>query len=280
MTTVLRSLPILMCVALTACGELPQPAPPTNPDSAAPPATSETPATSEATEGSGVAETSETPSTPTPGKEPPPATTPPPTSCPEGMVRIPAGTYPFGDPDPTTEGWYRLKAGEVVLASFCIDRYEYPGLGELPRANVTWNEAAALCKKDSKRLCSEHEWVAACRGASGWPFAYGEAFEPNRCHTDGHDSIPQPIGGRSACSNPLGVHDLNGSLSEWVADAWDRAPLPPLDEGVLPDPTSPQRVLRGGTMWFAIYGQDCLSRHSHGTEEAHRDDGFRCCADP
>ena len=266
-----------MCVAVNACGDLPQPTPPPPAESAASPPTPETPATSES---SGVTETSETSNTPTLGEESPPATTPVLSSCPDEMVAIPAGTYPFGDPDPTTAAWYRLKAGEVTLGGFCIDRYEYPGRrGEMPRAKVTWNEADALCKRASKRLCSEHEWVAACRGSSGWSFAYGETFEPKRCHTDGHDSVLRPIGERSKCRSPLGVHDLNGSLSEWVADPWDREPLPPLDKGVLPDPASPQRVLRGGALWFSIYGQDCLSRHSHGATEAHTDDGFRCCRD-
>jgi len=196
------------------------------------------------------------------------------------MVAVPPGFYPVGDPDPSTQGRYRLEVGQVELPGFCIDRHEYPGrAGELPLGSVSWDEATALCEKDAKRLCSEHEWVAACRGPDGWPYAYGSAFEAGRCQTDGHQATVKPIGNRPRCSSPLGVHGLNGSLSEWVADKWDRVPLPPLDEGEVADPASPHRVLRGGTMWFAIYGQDCLSRHSHNPLLRHTDDGFRCCRD-
>ena len=200
--------------------------------------------------------------------------------CPEGMVAVPGGTYPVGDPDPPAEAWYRLKASRVKLPSFCIDQYEYPGrAGELPRAGITWHEADALCRAGSKRLCSEHEWVAACRGPEGRLHSYGDSFEAGRCQTDGPGSKVEPIGSRPDCKSPLGVHDLNGSLSEWVADPWDRKPLPPLETGEVAAPDSSPRVLRGGTMWFAIYGQDCRSRHSHNSRLGHLDDGFRCCGD-
>jgi formylglycine-generating enzyme required for sulfatase activity len=248
-----------MCVALAGCSEAGQQAPDPSP---------------------AIPETSATPTDPAAAVPASSKAITTPSGCPDGMVSVPSGVYLVGDPDPPLESWYRLKEAKVTLPGFCIDQYEYPGrIGEFPTGAASWHEAAALCKKADKRLCSEHEWVAACRGPEGWSYAYGAEFEAARCQTDGHKSKVEPIGSRTGCTSPLGVHDLNGSLSEWVADTWDRAPLPPLDGDETLDPASPHHVLRGGTMWFSIYGQDCRSRHSHHPGQGHTDDGFRCCAD-
>ena len=38
---------------------------------------------------------------------------------------------------------------------------------------ITFHEAEALCKKDSKRLCTENEWTFACEGEEVRPYPYG-----------------------------------------------------------------------------------------------------------
>ena len=62
----------------------------------------------------------------------------------------------------------------TVDESFCIDRYEYPNVkGQYPWVFVSWNEAAEVCERDGKRLCSETEWTFACEGEDAWPYPYG-----------------------------------------------------------------------------------------------------------
>ena len=202
--------------------------------------------------------------------------------CPTDAVMIPGGTTTIGL-EPREAAWHQV-AHTVALEAFCIDRLEYPNeAGQLPKNQVTWDEASALCAASGKRLCTSDEWERACRGAAGWRYAYGETRDGERCNTPLeqagliNNQLPlAPAGSHPACVSPEGVYDLNGSLSEWVSDSWSE-PGPP---GVVVDPKT-WRVLRGGTMWAkTAYGQDCLSRHGHERSTyRNADDGFRCCRD-
>ena len=191
------------------------------------------------------------------------------------MVYIPGGAFlkgVEGERNPWEEPAERVK-----LSGFCIDVYEFPNVvGEMPRAKVSQNEAAMLCNEVGKRLCTGGEWERACRGEKRWRYSYGGTKDAERCNTPIEGNAPiipgEPplasIGSYPECVSPDGVHDLNGSLSEWVADPW------PGKEG--------WRTLRGGTMWNQThYGQDCLSRHGHPRDGwRNEDDGFRCCRVP
>jgi formylglycine-generating enzyme required for sulfatase activity len=220
-------------------------------------------------------------------------------ACPEDMVLIPAGSAVLGHPAPNRR-WQEPQQSRVLNA-YCIDRYEYPNqAGKKPRTEVSWEEAQALCAAQSKRLCSSDEWERACRGAEGWSWSYGDRFDPKRCNTPlqgrdgpGEEALPiAPAGSFEQCRSPEGVHDLNGNVSEWVADPWNfeafgtpdtltqAAALdehPPPGAGVEEEPSS-FRTLRGGTMWSeTFYGQSCHSRHGHPRTSPSDDDGFRCC---
>jgi formylglycine-generating enzyme required for sulfatase activity len=149
-----------------------------------------------------------------------------------------------------------------------MDRYEHPNtLGQLPTVWVNWDQASAACQSQGKRLCKEPEWIRACAGELGRDFGYGEVQEPGRCNdaqeVGEHDTLA-PIGRNPACQSAWGVHDLQGNVSEWVHQSWSDDPS--------------YKVLRGGTLWTAIYGHGCYSRHAHeGAGPSHGDDGFRCC---
>ncbi len=130
-----------------------------------------------------------------------------------------------------------------------------------------WDDAQALCAEQGKRLCQEDEWVLACGGTEGWLFPYGDAFETGRCNDEvpvGEEGHIAESGDFERCTSPFGAQDMQGNVSEWVAD----------EHGWKPG----TRVLRGGTMWTSIYGQGCMSRHAHEQRgPTHGDDGFRCC---
>ena len=201
--------------------------------------------------------------------------------CPDGMVGIPGGLTTIGS-SPTTESWHQ-NAHTVSLDSYCIDAYEFPNQkGTLPKSQVTWTEAKALCEAQGKRLCTSQEWERACRGEDHTRYVYGNERKSEACNTPIKGGAPggvtplAPAGSHSECVSPEGVYDLNGNVSEWVVGQWD-GPAPS-------DATSSEgtwQVLRGGTMWSKTgYGQDCTSRHAHdGDSYRNIDDGFRCCQD-
>ena len=217
--------------------------------------------------------------------------------CPEDMVWIPAGAFLGG----TSPG--RIGIPEFVpdiprdprpravrsTEGYCIDRYEAPGKGKKPRADVTWLQARAACQVQGKRLCTEDEWTKACGGPLGWLLPYGEEHVPGLCHadvgTEGRYDAIRPAGEVTTCASVYGVHDLEGSLSEWAEEA-----IPP------PDPTKimqtdedshdPRRagddfrLVLGGTMWPGVYGFGCQARHGHPrVAPVSGDDGYRCCRD-
>ena len=207
-------------------------------------------------------------------------------TCPTDMVLIAAGTAEIGADD--RNDVMALPPQRVEHPAYCIDRYEYPNVaGQVPRATVTWDDANQSCLSGSKRLCSEVEWERACRGADGKRYSYGDAYDPAVCNTPITGSGPGPgrppvaaSGAFPKCRSDEGVFDLNGNLSEWVADPWDGEPER-FNRTATVDPEH-WRALRGGTMWArTFYGQECLSRHGHiRTARSLSDDGFRCCADP
>ena len=202
-------------------------------------------------------------------------------SCPDDMALVLAGRSTVGVEEPAAG--YEEHARTVHLEPYCMDRYEYPNrAGELPRNDVSWLEADEACRALGKRLCSSDEWERACRGTAGHRYAYGRNRLPHFCNTPyrhhGEGPLPlAPAGSHAKCVSEDGVYDLNGSLSEWVADEWTGA-RQPMDGDL--GQQHPMRIVRGGTMWAnTFYGQDCLSRHGHPANAVYDDDGFRCCMD-
>ena len=207
-------------------------------------------------------------------------------------------------------------AGMVRSSGFCIDRYEAmlvevradgslapwspylnPGearvralsvAGVVPQGYITGEQADAACREASKRLCTDEEWLFACRGEEdriyphGDPTAPGECNVTRRCHPAvqyfestadwiwselGHPCINQlpdglaTTGEYSGCITPEGIFDLVGNLHEWTADV--------------------AGTFRGGFYVDAeINGRGCLYRTTaHNTRHWDYSTGFRCCAD-
>lgn len=219
--------------------------------------------------------------------------------CPPDMAWVPAGDFLAGAsperlelPDfvPDIPRTPRAR-GVRSTSAYCIDRFEAPGEGSRPRAGLTWVEARAACEESGKRLCTEDEWTKACGGPLGWLLPYGDRRVPGVCHADVgveglYDKV-RPAGQVTTCVSVYGVHDLEGSVSEWVEDAVpppDPAEVQASDEGEQFDPASLDADFRGvlgGTMWPGLYGFGCQARHGHPrTGPTSSDDGWRCCADP
>ena len=135
-------------------------------------------------------------------------------SCPHGMVR--------------------------VSSAVCMDAYEAPNVkGWRPFAFQSGTSAEFWCSGVDKRLCTENEWLLACRGPSNRPYPYGTTYSATTCNTNATwipvnwtklGLYPKPpafeeaarlyqaeaSGTRAGCVSELGVYDLTGNVAEWV----------------------------------------------------------------
>ncbi len=207
-------------------------------------------------------------------------------------------------------------AGMARVDTFCIDRWEaalvavgasgelaawspyaapgsarvraVSGPGLVPQGYITQRQAAAACVEAGKRLCSDTEWLRACRGSAGSTFPYGNTREANRCNDDrtchpaiqyfettanwiwselGHPCLNQlpaglaSTGAYDACQSADGMYDMMGNLHEWTAD--------------------PSGTFRGGFyVDTELNGPGCLYKTTaHNVDHWDYSTGFRCCAD-
>lgn len=211
--------------------------------------------------------------------------------CPAGMRRIDAFCI-----DDYEGSLVELAADGSPVASW--SPYVNPGearvravsvAGAVPQGYITQLEAGAACAEAGKRLCSDAEWLRACRGPDDFVYPYGDLRMPGVCNDAraqhpaieyfgtsadwiwselGHPCINQlpasldPAGGNPGCVTAEGVHDMMGNLHEWTAD--------------------PAGTFRGGFyVDTVINGEGCLYRTvAHDVTHWDYSTGFRCCRDP
>ncbi len=204
--------------------------------------------------------------------------------------------------------------GMARVEAFCVDRFEAslvdaatgepvspfhnPGLaatraasieGAVPQAYLDQLQAGDACANAGKRLCTDAEWLRACRGPDDFVYPYGAKLEPGVCndHRDVHpaieyfgtsdawiwselgnaclDQLPDsldPAGANPGCVTAEGLFDLMGNLHEWTAD--------------------PAGTFRGGYFVDTVLnGPGCLyATTAHDVTHWDYSTGFRCCADP
>lgn len=176
------------------------------------------------------------------------------------MVRVPAGKFLMGDPNPpeqltsrdfllpddederpahevsVTEPFY-ISETAITLTQFQKFRPAYSNLGQTSpyASHVSWNDAVAfaewLSRKEHRRyrLPTEAEWEYACRAGTTTPFWSGS--QP-----------PQP-----GAANPWGIEDMGNGIPEWTLDWYGRYSDAPES-----NPSGPAfgfaRVIRGNTI--------------------------------
>jgi sulfatase modifying factor 1 len=162
--------------------------------------------------------------------------------------------------------------------------------GVVPQGYLDGLAAERACHNAGKRLCTEAEWVTACRGDRDWPYPYGETYEAGRCNVfreahpaavlHGNASIGhldprlnavvvngrpllRPTGATASCRSSWGddgIFDMVGNLDEWVDD--------------------PDGVFLGG-FYARATKEGCAARISaHPREYADYSLGVRCCREP
>ena len=194
------------------------------------------------------------------------------------MVEIPGGSFRMG----CVSGRYcqddEQPVHEVQVESFELGKYEVTfeeydrftaatgrerasdvgwGRGRLPVIFVSWEDAVAYTRWLSEqtgeryRLPSEAEWEYAARAGSVTVYSWGNEIGSNRAHCFGCGSQwdgeqTAPVG--SFDPNGWGLHDLHGSVWEWVQDCWNEDYYgSPKDGSAWESGDCSQRVLRGGS---------------------------------
>jgi formylglycine-generating enzyme len=207
-----------------------------------------------------------------------------------------------------------------VLGRFCVDRYEasvdvvdakgrvlrrhspYHTLadgvlararsrsGVIPQGYFSRNQAEGACEAAGKRLCTDTEWVTACKGRRPTLYPYGDDYVEGRCNDHGvsplralhgGDDSPETFGidamndpklnqvpGSVArtghfrrCKSSFGAYDMVGNLHEWTAAAGG--------------------TFRGGYyLDTRINGEGCSYQTvAHDAKYHDYSTGFRCCSD-
>ena len=288
----------------------PPPAPPTpTPRPPTPTPTPEPPQPTVAeTEAAAVEATeavTETSTEPTPEATAEPSPTPAP-ALPESseMVTIPAGPFTLGydggmdDESPPQQmdlPEYQIDLFEVTNAQFDAfvetigyqTEAEQAGSGRIwrdewgdgednhPVARVSWNDAIAYCEWVGKRLPTEAEWEKAARGAEGFTYPWGNAYEATRAN--GRDSglrSTVAVGSYGEGVSPYGLFDMAGNVREWTAEpgyfaySGNNIPSPYYGEEL--------RVLRGGGWFDDAPDLRTTRRNPTSPAAANWDIGFRC----
>lgn len=197
-----------------------------------------------------------------------------PAAEPEGMKRVPGGTFTMGA-DKGGEGDER-PAHEVTLRPFFLDvtevtqsAYEacvtagkcraaseamvnaYGGLFKGPKkpiVGVSWFDARDYCAWAGKRLPREAEFERAVRGDDSRRYPWGNDA-PTREHTVFSTSAPEEVGTHPKGRGPYGHDDLAGNVWEWMEDLYDpyayrRSGAPKGEPGTCEEITAAQNELR------------------------------------
>jgi formylglycine-generating enzyme required for sulfatase activity len=90
---------------------------------------------------------------------------------------------------------------------------------------VTYHGAEQYCTHVGGRLCTETEWLDACRGTDGRAFPYGTTFDAEACNARSATATPAgdprpgtaPVASHPSCKGGLsGLFDMAGNVAEWV----------------------------------------------------------------
>jgi len=217
--------------------------------------------------------------------------------------RVEAGTFIMGVRGNRSDS----KPHQVTITQpFCMSEHEitrvqwlrvigedpskYKKWSAQPVESVSWTRLQDFLKrlrqkepKANIRLPTEAQWEYAARAKSTTRYSFGD--DPDRLHffgnckstmVDDHYDTTSPVG--TFAPNEWGLFDMQGNVSEWVADWY--APYDPVPQT---DPTGPatgtQKVRRGGS--YSIIAKNCtvVKRYRSAPDYKRDDVGFRIIRD-
>ncbi|HYD80392.1 MAG TPA: SUMF1/EgtB/PvdO family nonheme iron enzyme [Paucimonas sp.] len=191
-----------------------------------------------------------------------------------------AEPFAIGKYEVTVEQW------DACVAAGACQRIADDGRGKnTPVRDVSWDDAQQYVKWLSQtsgktyRLPTEAEWEYAARGGTTTRHWWGGKMQPGKanckeCGEPWQADGPVDIG--SFAANPFGLHDVNGSVWEWVSDCWHNSYKgAPADGSAWDEPNCRARVIRGGS--WRDGGSYMLSstRFKYDASVRHSQNGFR-----
>jgi formylglycine-generating enzyme required for sulfatase activity len=146
-----------------------------------------------------------------------------------------------------------------------------------PVANVSWDDAAAFCKWQGKRLPTEAEWEHAAKGTQeGKMYPWGDRKIADADAVFNRLDGPGPVCNKA--KNEFGLCDMIGNVWEWCSDWYGQHYYQdsPARNPQGPD-TGLYRVLRGGS-WFDVPPLFLTTSYRSWARQAERSPtiGFRC----
>ncbi|RYZ08577.1 MAG: hypothetical protein EOO73_06895 [Myxococcales bacterium] len=120
--------------------------------------------------------------------------------------------------------------------------------GQIPQTYLSQVLARRACDNAGKRLCSQDEWVTACKGKAGLKFPYGGAYKQGVCNVyrfihpaavlhgsaslghrdprlnlvyEGESPLLRTTGETTACASRWDderLYDMVGNVDEWVEE--------------------------------------------------------------
>jgi len=228
-------------------------------------------------------------------------------ACPV-LHSVPAGTFTMGSNggDPTEKPPHHVAIGqpfaigkyEVTVEQWnaCADGGGCPRIATVagaarnaPMRDVSWDDAqqyaAWLSKASGKRyrLPTEAEWEYAARGGTATLYWWGDQMRKGtaNCKDCGEPwSADAPANAGSFAANGFGLHDVNGSVWEWVADCWHVSYKgAPADGRAWDEPGCSVRVIRGGSWQEGASYMLSSTRFKYSASVRQSQNGFRVARD-
>lgn len=220
------------------------------------------------------------------------------------MVSLNAGGFTMGSntSDPAEKPPHHVNVGqpfaigkyEVTVEQWnaCADANACPRIATnpadaktAPARDISWDDAqqyvAWLSKTTGKsyRLPTEAEWEYAARGGTSSAYWWGDKMARGNanckdCGDPWSEAAPASVG--SFAPNPFGLHDMNGSVWEWVADCWHSSyKNAPVDGRAWEEPACTARVIRGGSWREGASYMVSSTRFKYSTSVRQSQNGFR-----
>lgn len=253
--------------------------------------------------------TKEAARTPQPAPSPAPALAPPqqpaaPSVREPEMIALRGGSFAMGSNDDATE----RPVHQVTIKPFSVGKFpvtarewnacfaakacgfEATGKDDAPVTNVSWSDARqfvawlAEATKKPYRLPSEAEWEFAARGGTQSRYWWGDQMQPGIASCKDCTSVAaadQPAKVGSFKPNPFGLHDMGGSVDQWVEDCWHRNYQgAPADGSAWTGGDCASHVLRSGSWKNDARYVRPANRDSYDTNVRYPTHGFRVALSP
>lgn len=202
-----------------------------------------------------------------------------PSEKPAHQVTI-AKPFAIGKYEVTVEQW-----DACVAAGACQKTGDDGRAKNSPARDVSWDDAQQYVKWLGKttgkayRLPTEAEWEYAARAGTSTRYWWGEQMRTGmanckECGEPWQKDAPVNVG--SFAANPWGLHDVNGSVWEWVADCWHTSYKgAPTDGRAWDEPNCRTRVIRGGSWREGASYMPSSTRFKYDASVRHSQNGFR-----